>query len=587
MGKWVMKIKDKLAGKPGLKRRIRPWVLIVAGIVLVLILVLVPVLLSKAKKTSAKGESQKTAVVEKRSITSELSSSGTISPKDTYEITSLVEGDVISADFEEGDQVEKGQVLYQIDVSSMESELKAANSSLERARKNYEEAFNDYSEALSDYSGNTYKSTETGYIKTLYIKEGDKISNGTKIADIYDDRVMKLKIPFLSIDAVTINTGSEAVITLTDTLEQLPGTVTEVSSMDTTLTGGRIVRYVTIEVANPGGLTVDYAATAAVGEFASSMEGSFEPSTESVMSADLSSNVEVQSLSVHEGDYVTKNSPVFLMESRSADKLVKSYKDALDKAEETLESSQNKLDSTQDNYDNYTITAPISGQVITKTAKAGEKISKNSNGSTTMAVIYDLSAYTFEMSIDELDIQSVKVGQTVQVTADALEGQTFTGTVTNISLESSYSNGVTNYPVTVTLDETGSLLPGMNVDGRIILEQADDVLAIPVDALMRGNRVYIREASVKEANGNVPAGFKAAEVETGLINDDYVEIKSGLLEGDQVYVAESTVSNNSHMTGMPGMQMQGGPGVGGGQGGPPSGGGGGGNRGGGGGQGGR
>ena len=54
---------------------------------------------------------------------------------------------------------------------------------------------------------------------------------------------------------------------------------------------------------------------------------------------------------------------------------------------------------------------------------------------------------------------------------------------------------------------------------------------------MRGNQVYIKDDSVKEQNGPVPAGFKAVEVETGLTNDSYVEIKSGLSEGDTVYVA--------------------------------------------------
>ena len=63
--------------------------------------------------------------------------------------------------------------------------------------------------------------------------------------------------------------------------------------------------------------------------------------------------------------------------------------------------------------------------------------------------------------MDELDVGNVEVGQTVEVTADALENQTFTGKVTNISSESSQSNGVTNYPVTVTLDTADGLLPGM------------------------------------------------------------------------------------------------------------------------------
>ena len=56
--------------------------------------------------------------------------------------------------------------------------------------------------------------------------------------------------------------------------------------------------------------------------------------------------------------------------------------------------------------------------------------------------IYDLSSLVFKMSIDELDIQNVKVGQKVSITADAFEDDIFTGTVTNVSLESSYSNGV-------------------------------------------------------------------------------------------------------------------------------------------------
>ena len=56
--------------------------------------------------------------------------------------------------------------------------------------------------------------------------------------------------------------------------------------------------------------------------------------------------------------------------------------------------------------------------------------------------------------------QASRSGQSVEITADAVEGETFTGTVTNVSLQSSYSNGVTNYPVTVTLDDTGKSSSG-------------------------------------------------------------------------------------------------------------------------------
>ena len=481
----------------------------------------------KAKAAAAAATAENTATVEKRSISSQLSSSGTLEAKDTYSITSMVEGEVISANFEEGDQVEKDQVLYEIDRSSMDTDLNSAQNSVTRSQTSYEDALDDYNQAVSDYSGNTYKATDTGYIKELYVSVGDKVSGNTKLADIYSDDLMEIRIPFLSGETELIPVGSTAVLTLVDSGEQIEGTVKAVANREENLSGGRLVKYVTITVNNPGGLTTTTAASAQIGEFVGSEEGTFKASTDTTMNADLAVNVEVEELLVHEGDYVTKETPIFRMTSRTAEKLMRNYKDALDKAQESVESAQSKLESTQDNYDNYTITAPISGQVITKNFKVGDNITKNTSSTTTLATIYDLSSLTFKMSIDELDIQSVKVGQKVTVTADAFEGQTFSGTVTNVSLESTYSNGVSTYPVTVTMDEEGNLLPGMNVDGVITLEEANDVLTIPVDALMRGNQVYIKDDSVKEQNGPVPAGFKAVEVETGLTNDSYVEIKSG------------------------------------------------------------
>lgn len=517
----------------------------------------------RAKPAGAPAEENRTAQVTRQSITSELSSSGTLAAKDTYTITSLVEGEVIAADFEEGDQVEKGQILYQLDPSSIDSELNTASNSVSRAESSYNNAAEDYAEVQSKWSGNTYKATETGYIKNLYVEAGDKINNGSQIADIYSDALMKLRLPFLREEAALIPVGSQAVITLSGTGEQLPGVVTIVSSMDETLSGGRLVRYVTITVANPGGMTGDMTATAVVGEFSCSEEGSFTVSVDKTMSASISGNssVEIAGLLVNEGDYVTEGQPVFTITEKSAKDLLESYKNSLEQAEEGLESARNKLESTQDNLENYTITAPISGQVIQKAAKVGDNISRSGNTDNAMAVIYDLSSLTFEMSIDELDIQKVEVGQAVEVTADAFEGETFTGKVTNVSLQSSYSNGVTNYPVTVTLDEAGKLLPGMNVDGTIIIDKAENVLTIPVDSLMRGSRVYVKDETALSADKGVPAGFRAVEVTTGLTNDQYVEILEGLSEGDEVYINQS--SQNTEIFGnMQGFQP-GGPGMGG------------------------
>lgn len=576
----------------------------------------------KSVQASAQVSEHRTAMVTRRDITSELSSSGTLAPKDTYSITSLVEGEIIFAEFEEGDQVEKGQVLYQIDGSSMETEIQSANNSLTRAQKTYSSAVKDYQSIQAELSGNTYKATKAGYIKELHLEEGDKIGANAQICDIYDDLVMEIRIPFLSGEAEVIEEGMEAFLTLTDTGEAVSGVVTSVSAMEEVLAGGSLVRYVSIDAANPGGLTAQTSATAMVNGMLCAEEGSFSPKINTVMAADLESSVEVETILVQEGQYIEKGTPIFQITAESVEKILKNYEDSIDRAKESMESAENKVESTKDSYENYTITAPISGQVITKTSKLGDNISRNTNNSTVMAVIYDLSALTFEMSIDELDIQKVKVGQKVVVTADAFEGETFSGTVTNVSLQSTASNGVTNYPVTVTMDETGNLLPGMNVDGVIILEEVQDVLSIPVDSLMRGNRVYVKgeapasgdtgngdrpegsrpqagngekpegdgpqaessekpesggpqaennkdtnkdternhSSSERDSTGGAPEGFYAVEVETGLISDEYVEILSRLEEGQEVYVDESS-QNNTNMFMMPG--GMGGPGMGG------------------------
>ena len=548
-------------------------------IVIVLIVVLAVLLggffLYKKKTTSQKrqgDQSVSTTTVKRMDISSELTASSALSPKDTYEVTSLVEGEVIEANFEEGDVVEKGQILYRIDASSMDSDLSSAQTSLQRAKESAQTAQSDYTEETARLAGNTYRSTASGYIRTLYIKEGDKVNNGTKIADLYDDSVMKITVPFLSGEAAEINVGDEAAVILEDTGEQISGTVTVVSSMEETLSGGRLVKNVTVEVSNPGGLTTDTAASVKVDGFVCSAEGTFTAKTETTLSVEISGNksLEIENLLIHEGSYVEKNSELFQVTAKTAEEYLKEFKDAVESADDNLENAENKLSNTQDSVDDYTITAPISGTVITKNVKVGDKISKSSSGTTTMAVIYDLSTMTLEMSVDELDVSSVKVGQSVEITADAVEGETFTGTVTNVSLQSSYSNGVTNYPVTVTL-------PGMNVDAKIILDSSENALVIPASALMRGNRVYVKKStgSGKSGSSNVPDGFEAVQVTTGIINDDYVEILSGLSEGDEVYISSdsgsSTQTNQMQMGGMggPGGDMGGGaPGGPGGNGGP-------------------
>ena len=132
-------------------------------------------------------------------------------------------------------------------------------------------------------------------------------------------------------------------------------------------------------------------------------------------------------------------------------------------------------------------------------------------------------------------------------------------------------NGVTNYPVTVSITDYGELLPGMNVDAEIVVEKVENVLAVPVSSLNRGNNVYVKGDKTDKTD-SAPEGYKTVEVQTGISDDDYIEIKSGLSEGELVRGQEMDTSSDfqemmqQHMSGE--AQSGGAPG------GPPNGGGG-------------
>lgn len=490
--------------------------------------------------------------VVRRDINSEVSSTGVIEAKDTYNITALVSGEVIEANFEVGDKVEKDQILYKIDVSSAKSELDNANNSLNRANKSLEDVNKDYGSISNKYSGRTYKSNRSGYIKEVSILSGDKVSTGTKLANVYNDTTMKLNIPFLNTQAVQIQVGSPATIILSDTNEELSASVASVSSRDEVLDGGRLVRYVSLQAENPGGLTTDTSAFVKVGDFTSAAEAKFAPLTDTEITADLPSTVDVEKVLVNPGDYVKEGTPIFTITSESYEKMLRSYEDNVDNAKERVENAQLKLESANESIDKYTISSPIEGQVITKNYKVGDKIGSNSgkdNASTTLASIYDMNEYTFKMSVDEVDISKIKVGQEVRVESEAFKDKTYTGTVSNISLESTNNNGVSTYPVTVKLNEKGELLPGMNVQAYILLGTSKNALCIPSAALMRGNQVYIQDESVTTTDGIVPIGFRAVDVKTGLVNANYVEILSGLSEGDKVYVENTSSDTDQYEEG--------------------------------------
>lgn len=170
---------------------------------------------------------------------------------------------------------------------------------------------------------------------------------------------------------------------------------------------------------------------------------------------------------------------------------------------------------------------------------------------------------TLEVSVDELDINSVEIGQEAAVTFDAIEDKEFTGEVTEIGNTASVNGGVAKYTVSVSVPKDEEMKQGMNASATITIENRENVITIPVNALQeKGNKVFVY--TEKDEDGNLSG---ETEVTTGLSGGTTVEITEGLSEGDTVYYNKSgnTDSGSGNDSGMPdGMgdfgDMSGGPG---------------------------
>ncbi len=528
------------------KRKKRRRIIAIAVVVVLAALLIVPRLAGGGPANTPQS-SYVLDTVSRRDITVVVSGSAALEPADSYVVNALVGGEILSADFEEGDVVEKGALLYQIDTGDVENSIERSRLSVERAQMSYDQALDGRDDLVIE-------ANESGVIVELMVEEGDSISMGQTIASIRDSATMTLRLPFPSDDAQSFTIGQAATVTLDSTFETLNGTVTEIAPVDEVLAGNVMVRNVTIEVQNPGGIAPQSMASAMVGTAACTQSAAFEYQAETTVTASAAGTVDA--LLVQEGDSVVKNQAILRLESDSLD-------DSIRSAELSLRDAQLSLQSTIDQLDNYSITSPIAGTIVEKNYKQGDKLDNSSALSDSLCTIFDLSYLTLTLNVDELDVAKIEVGQEVAVTAEAVEGQSYRGVVTKVNINGTTMGGVTSYSVTVRIDETDGLLPGMNVDVEIEVLSETGVLAVPVSAVERGNRVLVKTGETVEGAGTtldengLPVGYEYREVTLGINDDDYIQITGGLEEGDEIayaaYQGNSLLEQmmNGMMGGMP------------------------------------
>ena len=467
------------------------------------------------------------AAPERRDVTNTLSGTGTLNPANTYTVKSLVDGKVLTGTIEEGNIVEESNVLYTIDSSDASTNFEKAEIAMQQAQRSYDKVVD-----------RQYVRAEVaGVVSSLKVTKGDEVTSGQEVAVIRDSSKMLLTLEFPAADAANFSVGQSAAVTLDGTFEQLDGTVTSVSGTDALSAGNLLTRTVTITVKNAGGLTTAQAATASINGVSSIGSATFAYQAERTLTAQAAGTV--TSINVQEGSDVAKDDIILGL---SGDDLTES----IQSASESLRSAEISMQNLQDTMNNYTITAPISGTIIEKDAKVGDAVKTGD----TLCIVYDLSYLEMSINVDELQISSISVGQQVQITADAVPDKTYVGTVTRVSMKGTANGGTTTYPVTIRIDDTDGLRPGMNANAEIVVAEANNALVVPNAAVVRGSYVLVTKDSPSAANADTtmeaPEGFVYVPVKTGVSDDDYTQIVSGIQEGDTIGYDPSSVSSDSY-----------------------------------------
>ena len=468
----------------------------------------------------------------RQDLTLSVTGTATLKPADSYNVTTLISGEIENAPFELGDLVNKGDLLFAMDSSDAQNNVDRAEISVAQAKMAYQQA----KEALNPVA------PISGTIQELYVHNGDSVNIGSQIAKIVSSMDLSVDFLFPYAQSSDFYVGQVATVYIGNFDAPMSGTVESVSNSTSVTSNGLSAVSVRVKIHNPGVVSDSMTATALIGNYASYGQTPINLGGATIVYASVSGTI--QGLNKLAGSTVKRGETLCTVESENA-------RDQIQSAKLNLENAQLAASMAADSLDDYNITSQITGTVIEKNFKAGDKVEGMNSGS--LAVVYDMSYLKLEMAVDELDIGKVAVGQTVTITADALEGQTFTGVVDNVSINGTTAGGATSYPVTILIKDYGDLKPGMNVSATIEGDRVPNALCIPVDAVNRGNTVTVPGPGAMNADNTAVADvskLETREVTLGKSDGDFIEVTGGLEEGDTVLIPNQSSNMMAEMMGM-------------------------------------
>ncbi len=520
------------------KKKLRKRIIIVAVIVLFAWVFI----FSKPKATGKMEFNYEEVTADVGNIDVVVDGKGVIKPNSQYDIFANVTGEILVDNVEVGKSVNKDDLLYVIDSEDVAVNIDRAKLAVKQSELNY----NNVERQVSDLK---IIANADGIVENLAISKGSFVNNSMEICKIADVDKYEIKLQFLYSSVENMSVGDKAEIDFLDYLTKINGTVKYIGDEKIMLSTGSQVVEVTIEASTAG-----YSVSGAKANAKVSMKNGKEVRSVntnyftkiSLNSVRAKTNGIVENVLVENGSSVKTGDVIAILSSTDLDNTYKQAGISLNDAKLSLSNVQKQLD-------NYRIASPITGKVVYKNSKLGDNLSIYSvTNSNVMATIADTSIMKFEMDVDELDISKVKVGQKVKITIEALDNKEYEGVVSNINTIGKNVSGITTYSVTIEMEGKDEIYSGMNVDADIEISSVENAIRVPLGAIRRGNVAYVKvdDVNYQDEDANVPMGYKKVVVEIGENNNEYIEVLSGIKEGDVLLVDKIKQSGIFNMQGM-------------------------------------
>lgn len=480
------------------------------------------------------------------SIQSMVTGSGSAKPTDSTTITLTASGLVQEVFVEEGQLVQEGDPLYIIDSTEVKEKV-------EKAQENVEDQQKILDDLQDKFNSLTTVAPYSGKIMSVSVSEdielGDTQHAGV-IAQLVDDSLMDITLYFSYAYENDIYVGQPAVATVPSTMAQIEGTVKEISYVDFVSTEGGRFFEVVLSIPNPGTLTEGTKAsarlTAADGfEIYPYDSGEFKFGRKT----DVKNEVSGDLLYVNLKQYMRVNAGDVLMQVGAGD-----LETQIANQKVRLQAAIDELTAAQDSLSAFEAYAPMSGTVLSCSLQPGQEVKTGLSAIS----IADTSVMIIEAQVDEMNISYVKPGMMVDVYQYGRNGQEyFMGTVSSVSLEGQFQNGMSTFPVTISVQNPfGSLMSGMYVDYSMLASQSDNCLLVPVQAVKYTEQGTCLFVKADAAPGNaldtetlgieVPEGYFAVPVTVGLSDNTSAEITEGVEEGTEVFVQYMTNNGSSY-----------------------------------------